>query len=171
MVGHSLGLATRGHNRRNVTHDGHGLYQQLMDELTRVAIAQRIKQARNEAGLHQHEVADLLQVHKNTVSNWESQSKPVTPWDRLTELSGVLGVSREWLIHGDPEPTEDSEPLLRAQVVDALQALQESQESVHARLDEATSALLKLEDSLSRLLDRETDRGKDEQGRTAVRPQ
>jgi len=61
-------------------------------------------------------MADALHVHKNTVSNWESQTKPIVAWDRLEEISRLLGVSHSWLIHGDQEES-DAEPLLRVQVV------------------------------------------------------
>ena len=73
----------------------------LMAELSRAAIAQRIATARKQAGLDQHEVADLMHVHYRTVQDWESVKKQVTPFDRLDELSAVMGVTKIWLLHGE----------------------------------------------------------------------
>lgn len=74
----------------------------LMAEISAAEIGGRIKQARHEAGLSQHELADALQLHYRTVQNWESRANPTMPeWKRLEDIAGVLGVSKEWLLHGD----------------------------------------------------------------------
>lgn len=120
-----------------------------MAELSRVGIAQRIQRAREEAGLKQRELAELLFVHVRSVQGWESQKTPHIPWDRLGEIAAALGTSKEWLIHGHPQE-EVAESVLRLRVVDALEALQESQENVHARLDEVSAVLARLEARLSK---------------------
>lgn len=91
----------------------------LMAELNRLAIAQRVQQAREEAGLKQREVAEALQVHWRTVQNWESQANPIVAWDRLDELSDLLGVSKPWLIHGEETIRETN------RLADRLEALEE----------------------------------------------
>ena len=86
----------------------------LMAELSRVGIAQRIATARKQAGLDQHELADLMHVHWRTVQNWESQKKHGTPWDRLDEIAAATGVTRNWLLHGEDEAAvPDAQSILR----------------------------------------------------------
>ncbi len=140
-------VATPQHNRRTVFSGG-AYVANLMAELSRVGIAQRIQEARREAGLDQRELADAVHVHWRTVQNWESQKKPITPWDRLGELAQVLGVSRDWLIHGEHRDL-DPQDALRLRVVDALRSLEHSQEDVHEKLDHVTNVLDRLLDSLS----------------------
>lgn len=70
-------------------------------ELEHARIAKRIKQARKEAGLTQQQVADLLGVIQRTYQNYESQTAPRIPWDRLNDIARVTSVKVEWLLHGD----------------------------------------------------------------------
>lgn len=79
----------------------------LMAELNRAAIARRVAQAREQSGLKQTELADLLHVHWRTVQNWESQAKPVVAWERMDEIARATGVEKEWLIQGDPPEHRD----------------------------------------------------------------
>lgn len=95
-------------NSRNVrTFSGGAYVAKLMAELSRAAIHARIQQAREEAGLDQSELADLLGTHTRTIQNWESKTPPrpgaklIVPWDRLGEIARVTGVTRDWLLHGD----------------------------------------------------------------------
>lgn len=76
-----------------------------MGELDRAAICQRIGHAREEAGLTQPELAELLHpsVHWRTVQTWESVKQPRVPWDRLDEIARVTGKTKEWLLHGDTD--------------------------------------------------------------------
>src|SRR6266516_1002567 len=59
----------------------------LMAELDRASISIRVGQAREEAGLTQPDIAELLElkVHFRTVQDWESPKKHVVPFDRLDE--------------------------------------------------------------------------------------
>lgn len=145
-------VATRIHTSRTVTFRGGEYVASLMAELSRVGIAQRIQQARQQAGLTQQELADALHVHRNTVQNWESQKKPITPWDQLGEIANWTQVSRDWLIHGDHQEA-DPRDALRVRVVDSLRGLEESQEDVLAKLDEYRTLLGDLAAAVSRLED------------------
>jgi DNA-binding transcriptional regulator YiaG len=93
--------ATKTRNERTFT--SRAYLERLMGELDRAAICQRIGQAREEAGLTQPELADLLQppVHWRTIQTWESVRSPRVPWDRLDEIARITGRSRDWLLHGD----------------------------------------------------------------------
>ena len=170
-----------GHNRRALAFRGGAYVANLMSELSRVGISQRIKQARLEAGLKQHEIADVLHVHRNTIQNWESQTNPITPWDRLGEIGDVLGVSRDWLIHGDHRGV-DPQDATALRLGDAIRALQEgqdhlaealmtTQENVLAKLAELVAALSHLEGSLSIRPERQQARGTVAPDSASIRPQ
>lgn len=80
--------------------------RQNMAEIERGDIARRIKQAREEAGLSQPEMAEAVGTHERTYQNYESVSKPRTPWGLMNDIAKVTGKTTEWLIHGD-RPTPD----------------------------------------------------------------
>jgi DNA-binding transcriptional regulator YiaG len=88
---HNLSAATKKRNVR--TFRGGEYVANLMAKLSHVGIAQRVKKAREEAGLKQTELADLLQVHWRTIQNWESQTEPIVAWDRLEDVAMATGVS------------------------------------------------------------------------------
>lgn len=76
----------------------------LMAELDRASICGRIAQAREQAGLTQPELGEALDppVHFRTVQTWESLKQPRVPWDRLDQIARITGVTKEWLLHGEP---------------------------------------------------------------------
>ena len=93
--------------RKLVTFRGGDYVADLMAELSRAAICDRIGEAREQSGLTQVEFAELLHVHWRTVQNWESRKKPNVPWDRLDEIAKATDVTRDWLLHGDYIETTD----------------------------------------------------------------
>lgn len=132
---HKISAATTPRNVR--TFRGGEYVANLMAELSRVAIAARVGQARDEAGLKQTELADLLHVHWRTVQNWESQTNPIVAWDRLGEIATVTGKTKEWLIHGDPPEQPD--------LARRLEALEERValgfEAIEAAIEQLTGQL------------------------------
>lgn len=72
-----------------------------MAEIEREAIAARIRQAREEAGLSQTEMAEAIGVIPRTYQNYESLTRPRTPWGSMNDIAKITGKSTEWLIHGD----------------------------------------------------------------------
>ena len=57
-----------------------------------VKIGAILKEARNKAGLSQRDLADMMEVSRNTVINWEAdKNKP--DYDTLPELCAMLGIS------------------------------------------------------------------------------
>lgn len=145
-------VATSPHKGRSVPFRGGAYVANLMAELSRVGIAQRIQAARNEAGLKQHELADILHVHSHTIQNWESQKAPITPWDRLGEIANALGVTKQWLLHGEDQPNhlQPAPPVeLLQEVGESVESLMASQESVHGRLTEVLDRLARIEAQLS----------------------
>jgi transcriptional regulator with XRE-family HTH domain len=111
---------------------GDGYLAQLMGELDRAAISVRLAQAREEVGLTQVELAELLQVHFRSVQNYESPRERRIPFDLLDRWAQVTGRPKEWLLHGD-------EPRIVAD--DRLQAIEE-------RLERLEAGLLRVEEIL-----------------------
>lgn len=70
----------------------------LMSELQREEITARIKQARNEAGLTQPEIADLLDVAPRTYQNYEADR---VPWGLINDIAKITGKTAQWLLHGE----------------------------------------------------------------------
>lgn len=80
-----------------------------------MAIHQRIREAREQAGISQTELARLLGVTRSACSQWESAQGTAPRRERLEQLAALLGVSFEWLATGrggsgpvelDPAPAQ-----------------------------------------------------------------
>jgi len=70
-----------------------------------VTLGGRIILARESANLTDKQLARTLGVMIKTVRNWETdRSEP--RGNKLTTLSGVLGVSLEWLVNGTSDPAD-----------------------------------------------------------------
>lgn len=111
----------------------------LMAELSRAGIAQRIATAREQAGLSQPELADLMHVHYRTIQDWESPKKQVTPWDSLNDIAQITGVERDWLLHGDNQPPSAESLAVRlaaleAKVANGFEAIEAAIERLAAQL-------------------------------------
>ena len=81
--------ATKARNVR--TFRGGDYVANLMAELSKAAITQRVGAKREETGLTKQEVAELMNVTARTVQYWESRTAPIVPFDRLGELAQVIG--------------------------------------------------------------------------------
>lgn len=77
------------------------LHDMAMEE---AAVMARIKEAREGEGLTQREVADALEIHVNTVANWERKHMP-TMRD-LPRVAKILNRTPDWLLYGDDAPVE-----------------------------------------------------------------
>jgi len=89
-----------------------------------VKIQERIRRARRRAGLSQARLAELVNVRRSAVSNWESTSNEVVPsMQSLLAVAKACGVSLEWLGTGrgsisvDADALEDV-PTANAELVD-----------------------------------------------------
>ena len=72
-----------------------------------MAIGEKIAQARREKRLTQEELADRLGVSRQAVSKWESgAAQPET--DKLARLSGLLGVSCDYLLCDDASEEQEN---------------------------------------------------------------
>lgn len=63
----------------------------------KLLIASRLRQARLMAGLSQQHVANLLMVHRPSVSEIEAGRRNVTAVE-LVKLARIYGVSSYWLL-------------------------------------------------------------------------
>lgn len=64
-------------------------------------IGDRIKRARERAGLRQEDLADLIGMSTRQVQNYEAgESKQ---YGKLRAIAGATGVSVDWLLHGETE--------------------------------------------------------------------
>jgi transcriptional regulator with XRE-family HTH domain len=107
----------------------------LMAELSRAAIAQRIALAREQAGLKQTELAELMHVHPRTVQDWERPKMQATPWDRVDEIAGITGVSRNWLLHGADEGAVPDAESLGNRLADLEGLVEQTREDVGEALE------------------------------------
>lgn len=70
------------------------------------SIGARIAQARNEAGLRQVDLADLLSVSGRSVQGYELGE--VIPFKYIAKISEITNRSERWLLHGDDEAATPS---------------------------------------------------------------
>ena len=66
-------------------------------------VANSIKELRKEKQLSQEQLAELLHVTRQAVSNWEN-GKTQPDIDTLTEMASVFDVSIERIIYGKAKP-------------------------------------------------------------------
>ncbi len=82
-------------------------------------INQRIKEAREKAGLKQYQVAQLLDMKESTYSQMERTGKINS--ERIVELSKILNVSTNYLLTGDEvldfSPLENTDSVLHQEPV------------------------------------------------------
>ena len=64
-----------------------------------MTFAEKLKTAREEAGLSQKELAERAGIHHRSIQNWESGSRLPRSLDIVFRLSEVLGVSSESLLN------------------------------------------------------------------------
>jgi len=64
------------------------------------AVGQRLRMAREQAGLSQAQVAVILKVHRPTVSQIEGGQRAVKPGE-IAQLSTLYGVKQAWIVSGE----------------------------------------------------------------------
>jgi transcriptional regulator with XRE-family HTH domain len=79
-----------------------------MAESTREQIANRLRAARDAAGLSQGQVAKLLNLHRPTISEIEAGRRKVSG-EELMQFASLYGVSVDWLTSasGESDPSDD----------------------------------------------------------------
>lgn len=69
------------------------------DSRTPLEVAERLRQARELAGLSQGQVAKKLHKHRPTISEIEAGRRKVTAQE-ISDFAELYGVSMEWLVSG-----------------------------------------------------------------------
>lgn len=90
----------------------------LLMELEPEKIRARLRQARKEAGLSQQQLADLLNVHKRTVENYENVR---VPWDHLNEYGRFTNRPVEWFLYGQEALPPEGELAALTETVETLE--------------------------------------------------
>lgn len=72
-------------------------------------MAERIRRARRKAGLSQATLAELLQVRRSAVSNWESVNDIQPSLQNLIGIAKACGISFEWLGTGRGAMSPDAD--------------------------------------------------------------
>jgi transcriptional regulator with XRE-family HTH domain len=133
---HGHRTEVKRHVKVSATHavETHTLVRDLAQQLERAKIKARIKQAREEAGLTQPELGDLMvpPAHMRTVQDWESTTVATVPFRHLPRIAEVTGRSTSWLLHGAEQPPEEF-----ATLMDELRSAAESFQSAAKSLVES----------------------------------
>lgn len=73
------------------------------------AIGQRLRWAREQAGLSQGQVAKILDYHRPTISQIEAGHRAVRP-DEIARFAEIYEVKEAWIIKGDSVLGEYNDP-------------------------------------------------------------
>lgn len=73
------------------------------------ALGQRLRWAREQAGLSQGQIARMLGYHRPTISQIEAGQRVVRP-DELARFAELYDVKEAWIIKGDSVLDEESDP-------------------------------------------------------------
>lgn len=104
------------------------------------AIGARIQKAREQAGLRQEDLADLLDVSTRTIQNYEGGA--TKPFRLLNEIARVLHVPTETLLHGDPDaPNPDRLEEVAAEVAALRADVRRIHELVQSLLEDRSRAI------------------------------
>ena len=68
----------------------------------RPSLGQRLAQARQEAGLTQQQLAEMLGVDQRVITYWERKEVALRA-DQLRALTDALGVTADFLLGRDPD--------------------------------------------------------------------
>jgi transcriptional regulator with XRE-family HTH domain len=124
-----------------------------MGRLRKEEIRARIKQAREMAGVSQHDMADLMGVANRALQNWEAdQAKAANvPWEHLNDIADVTGTTVRWLLHGDEPELYDGELTERLKTTAAALEKVEAQLATIAKRDIKTEVQQAFDDYAQRL--------------------
>lgn len=70
------------------------------DETSPASIGERLRWAREQAGLTQTQIARMLNYHRPTISQIEAGQRVVRP-DEIARFASLYGVQEGWIMHGE----------------------------------------------------------------------
>lgn len=79
----------------------------------RTSIAERLRMARESAGLSQGQVAKLMGLHRPTISEIEAGRRRVSA-DELTQFAELYSVDTDWILSEQESDSSDDKILLAA---------------------------------------------------------
>jgi transcriptional regulator with XRE-family HTH domain len=82
-----------------------------IDSDRRIAIAKRLKEARKLAGLSQGQVANIIGLHRPSITEIEAANRRVSA-DELARLAKIYDVSVGWVLGETPETLDAHDPKL-----------------------------------------------------------
>lgn len=112
-------------------------------------LGERISVARERAGLSEEDLARSLAIETSTLEGWEGDSAEPRA-NKLITLSGLLGVSPTWLMHGVGEgvsPPDHAEeealdlPAMRERLLAELRSAQETNTQLQRKIARIVDAL------------------------------
>ena len=77
----------------------------------KTTLGQRIRQAREAAGLTQEQLGRSAGVTRSAISQWETGTVDSVEAATLNRAARALGVSIDWLLSGAPNAVGEGEPL------------------------------------------------------------
>ena len=98
---------------------------------TPASIGQRLRQAREQAGLSQGQVARMLEYHRPTISQIEAGNRIVRP-DEIRRFAEIYCVKEEWILAGDSHLEGNADPRIE---LAARELKKLKQEDLNAILD------------------------------------
>lgn len=88
-------------------------------------LGDRISKRRKEKGTSQEQLADIMNVSRQSVSLWEN-NQTIPTMDKLLQLSDVLGVSVNYLVGNELNFDEDVLPVTRAKTLFNMKLIEET---------------------------------------------
>lgn len=80
-------------------------------EVSAMSVAERLREAREAAGLSQGQVAKKLEMHRPTISEIEAGRRKVSAGE-IERFAQLYGISVEWIVSGSTED-ESSDARIR----------------------------------------------------------
>jgi len=93
------------------------------------ALGQRLRLAREQAGLSQGQVARMLEYHRPTISQIEAGKRIVRP-DEIERFAEIYGVRDAWILRGETIFAEESDPRIELAARELAKMRQEDLDSI-----------------------------------------
>lgn len=105
--------------------------------LGRPGISRRLREAREAQGLTRDEMARMLKMHVRSMDAYENPKVHTIPFEKMSEISEITGVSVSWILHGEEGP----EHLMLQTLENVVQVMENLTQRVEA-LEQAVTASL-----------------------------
>ncbi|MBX3452743.1 MAG: helix-turn-helix transcriptional regulator [Planctomycetaceae bacterium] len=93
------------------------------------AIGQRLRWAREQAGLSQGQVAQMFEYHRPTISQIEAGKRIVRP-DEIERFAEIYGVKDAWILRGEAVFDDESDPRIELAARELAKLRQEDLDAI-----------------------------------------